>query len=262
MISPNMSSGSQISAISPNWRMRWTSSGIQSCSSASRRGICSYPSEATTSSAVVNSTPASRQAAMQALVRSSSRPRAASSTKRTRRPRRRKPRIAASSQTSVATPKTTISAGSSASRSGLGVRIREDVEVLLQEQGSRGGPRRGRARGPAGNGRSASGNGSACSVSGILCAPRVPRRQCGGYVLRKSGSSEISGSVSSWSSAEATWTIPASRAASTSSSHRRRRLLGTRHVELARREHEVDLGVDVPEHDAAVRFRHRADTHE
>ena len=36
----------------------------------------------------------------------------------TRRPRWRKPRIAASSQTSVATPKTTISSGSSAARSG------------------------------------------------------------------------------------------------------------------------------------------------
>ena len=45
---------------------------------------------------------------------------------------------------------------------------------------------------------------------------RVPRRQCGGYVVEKSGCSEISGSVSSWSSAEATWTTPAARAASTS----------------------------------------------
>ena len=32
-------------------------------------------------------------------------------------------------------------------------------------------------------------------------------------MLRQSGSAEISGSVSSWSSAEATWTIPAARAA-------------------------------------------------
>ena len=53
-----------------------------------------------------------------ASTRSSSSPRAASSTKTTRRPRRRNPRIAASSQTSVATPKTTISSGSSTSSSG------------------------------------------------------------------------------------------------------------------------------------------------
>src|SRR5262249_32011844 len=72
-----------------------------------------YARLATTSAAVANSTPRSRQTAVQAATRDSSRPRAASSTKRTRRPRSSSPRIAASSQTSVATPKTITSSGSS-----------------------------------------------------------------------------------------------------------------------------------------------------
>ena len=60
----------------------------------------------------------SRQATTHAVVRASSSPFAVSSTKTTLRPRAKNPRIAASSQTSVATPKTTIASGSSASSSG------------------------------------------------------------------------------------------------------------------------------------------------
>src|SRR5581483_9494999 len=150
-------------------------------------------------------------------VRASSRPREASSTKTTRRPRRRKPRIAASSQTSVATPKTTISSGSSASRRGSAFGFVNTSKLFFRRISSRRLPTSFPSR-PGGNGVSESGNGSRCFVSSTFSAPRVPRRQCGGYVLRKSGSSLISGSVSSWSSADATCTTCAARAASTSRS--------------------------------------------
>jgi hypothetical protein len=139
------------------------------------------------SSAVVNSTPLSRQALVQAATRSSSRPRAASSTKRTRRPRRRKPWMAASSQTSVATPKTTISSGSSAARSASVFGFVKTSKFFFRSRSSRLPPISSATR-PGGNGTSENGNGSDCFVSGTFSAPGVPRRQCGGNVLRKSGS--------------------------------------------------------------------------
>ena len=73
--------------------------------------------------------------------------------------------------------------GRAALEQALGVRVREDVEVLLQEQelaaaepalGHRRERRAARDR--------------AAPVSAIFSAPRVPRRQCGGYVSRSRAS--------------------------------------------------------------------------
>ena len=66
-------------------------------------------------------------------------------------------------------------------------------------------------------------------------------------MLTKSGAVEISGSVSSWSSADATCTMPCPRAHATSRAIAGTDGHGTGNDELAARDDEVDLCVDVPE---------------
>ena len=97
---------------------------------------------------------------------------------RTLRPRRTSPVIAAWSQTSVATPKTRTSEGrrpSTASAFGFV----KTSKLFFSSRISRR-PRRAQRMIPGGYATWPSGSGSSCSVSGIFCAPRVPRRQCGG----------------------------------------------------------------------------------
>src|SRR5579884_492912 len=126
------------------------------------------------SSERTNRTPPSRHAAVHEAVRASSSPREASSTNATRRPRASSPRIAASSQTSVATPKRTTSSGSSSARSRSAFGFVKTSKCFFRSRNSR--PRSQRS----GTFVSPSGTGSSCAVSSILSAPRVPRRQCGG----------------------------------------------------------------------------------
>ena len=162
------------------------------------------------------------------------------------RPRRRRPRIAASSQTSVATPKSDDLVRVERVEQRVRVRVREHVEVLLQEQDL--APPVDAPRDEARRDRHlASGSGSSCSVSGIFCAPRVPRRQCGGYVSRKSGSSRDLRVGQLVVVGRGDVDEPALARAATSRSIAGRDLLGAGDVELPVREHEVDLRVDVPE---------------
>ena len=113
-------------------------------------------------------------------MRSSSSPRAASSTNATRRPRRSRPddrRVVAD----VGRDAEDDDLGRvERLEHGLRVRVREHVEALLQEQ-DLATPRDELARRrPAGRRRGESGSGSACSVSGILLraarAPKAVRR--------------------------------------------------------------------------------------
>ena len=107
-------------------------------------------------------------------MRASSSPREASSTNVTARPRARRPRIAASSQTSVATPKSDDLLRVEQVEQRVGVRVREDVEVLLQQQELA-------SLEPAlGHGGQRERHRIVLRVSAIFSAPRVPRRQCGG----------------------------------------------------------------------------------
>ena len=89
------------------------------------------------------------------------------------------------------------------------------------------------------------------AVSAIFAWPGVPRRQCGGNVLTKSGASEISSSPGTWSQTDATrrmrraraWRVSAARAGTISTAP------GTYSLPVG--PHEVDLRVHVPENDAA-----------
>ena len=120
----------------------------------------------------------------------------------------------------------------------VGLLQHEELSAALDELGR--GARVGTASARAATDR-------AGRVSAIFVAPWVPRRQWGGKVDAKSGSSESSGSVSSWSSAVARCVTPRS------SAHRTRRAIAgiaasaSGHGELAAGVHEVDLRVDVPE---------------
>ena len=91
------------------------------------------------------------------------------------------------------------------------------------------------------------GTGSSCSVSGIFRAPRVPRRQCGGYVVAKSGVVRDLGVGELVVVGRGDVDDPGRARSVDETLHRRNRLLGAGDVELPVREHEVDLRVDVPE---------------
>ena len=152
-----------------------------------------------------------------------------------------KPRIAASSQTSVATPKTTISAGPSHSRRRSVFGFVKTSKVFFGSRNSRP------ARYRSGRGSSGIRTGSTWLVSGIFRAPFVPRRQCG-WIRRP-----IVGRVRDLVVGELVvvhlgHVDDARRPCSVDQElHRGNRLLGAGHVELPVRIHEVDLCVDVPE---------------
>jgi hypothetical protein len=87
--------------------------------------------------------------------------------------------MAASSQTSVATPNTTSSSGSSASSSASAFGLVKTSKFFFSSSSSRR-PSIRPGINPGGKGTSERGSGSDCFVSGTFSAPGVPRRQWGG----------------------------------------------------------------------------------
>ena len=153
----------------------------------------------------------------------------------TRRPRWRKPRMAASSQTSVATPKTTISSGSSASSSGsvfgfvktskLFFRSRISRPALDQpgDEARREGNERERQRV------------ALLRLEDLLGAARAAQAVRRIRVVGSRAASEISGSVSSWSSARGDVHEPRRARRVDEPLHRRRDVLRARERRACRR---------------------------